>query len=54
MRRHYTNNLIFVYILFKLYFLLPSFGLTQHSFGSGLFGLTRPEKRPEGPCVGLW
>jgi hypothetical protein len=35
-------------------FLLPGFGLARTTFGPGLFGLARPEKRPEGPCLGLW
>ena len=35
-------------------FLSPGFGLARSTFGPGLFGLARPEKRPEGPCLGLW
>jgi hypothetical protein len=35
-------------------FLVPGFGLARTTFGSRLFGLARPEKQPEGPCLGLW
>jgi hypothetical protein len=35
-------------------FLLPGFGLARATFGPGLFGLAWPEKRPEGPCLGIW